>query len=177
MRPNIFYLIAALSTRVVADEAPSNNDLPPSIWCSAAFLYPRQDRPNNIVLKNVFHGFCGLKGYEVSTDIELNQCLDNVNGQVHWKENGNGIGNCDCRSKWKTPLVIECQCPDDRGNKRISSINLNEQMTYESDTFKCFGSSGKTNDVSYRSPGRSGEGAGEKLVLELNMILKRGPRG
>ncbi|KAK1773990.1 hypothetical protein QBC45DRAFT_455101 [Copromyces sp. CBS 386.78] len=89
MRPNILYLIAALSTRVAADEAPSNNDLHPSIWCSAAFLYPRQDRPNNIVLKNVFHGFCGLKGYEVSTDIELNQCLDNVNGQVHWKENPN----------------------------------------------------------------------------------------
>lgn len=89
MRLNIFfYLVAILSTQVAADEALSDDDdLRPSIWCSAAFLYPSQDRPGiKDALKNVFHGFCGLKGYEVSTDIELDQCLDNVDGQVRWKE-------------------------------------------------------------------------------------------
>lgn len=137
---------------------------------------------------------------------------------------GNGIGNCECRSKRNTPLVIECQCPDDGGNRKISSVNLSEffspsntsflvtseqisvslfnpgclrktsccieqklmqvlttvpdeQLKYENGTFKCFGASGKTEDVSYRLPGRSGEGGGEKLGLESNMILKRGQRG
>lgn len=50
---------------------------------------------------------------------------------------------------------------------------LDEQLKYENGTFTCFGTSGKTDDVSYRSPGRSGAGAGEKLGLESNMILKR----
>lgn len=86
MRPNILCLVAILSTQGAANEDPLKDDLRPSIWCSAAFLYPSQDRLGNNALKNVFHGFCGLKGYEVSTDIDLNQCLENVNGQVQWKE-------------------------------------------------------------------------------------------
>ncbi|EAA30424.3 Cyanovirin-N [Neurospora crassa] len=174
MRPNVLYLVAILSTQAAAIEATSNEDLRPSIWCTAAFLYPGQDRLGNNALKNVFHGYCGLKGYEVSTDIDLNQCLENMNGQIKWKENGNGIGTCECRSKRNTPFVIECQCPDDRGNKRISSVNLNEQLRYENGTFKCFGASGKTEDVSYRLPGTSGQGGGERLELESNLILKRG---
>lgn len=84
MRLNVFYLVAALSTQVAADQAPLGNDPRPSIWCTAAFLYPSQNRSGDLV-KNVFHGYCGLKGYEVSTDIELDHCLDNVNGQLQWR--------------------------------------------------------------------------------------------
>lgn len=86
MRPNVLYLFVILSKQAAAIGATSNDDLRPSIWCTAAFLYPGQDRLGNNALKNVFHGYCGLKGYEVSTDIDLNQCLENANGQIRWKE-------------------------------------------------------------------------------------------
>lgn len=86
MRPNVLCLVAILSTQAAAIEATSNDDTRPSIWCTAAFLYPGQDRLGNKALKNVFHGYCGLKGYEVSTDIDLNQCLENMNGQIQWKD-------------------------------------------------------------------------------------------
>lgn len=49
-----------------------------------------------------------------------------------------------------------------------------EQLRYEIGTFKCFGASGKTEDVSYRLPGTSGQGGGERLELESNLILERG---
>ncbi|KAK3388761.1 hypothetical protein B0T20DRAFT_102301 [Sordaria brevicollis] len=134
MRPNILYLASALLTitHPASVTATPQDDLRPSIWCTAAFLYPGQDRLSlnhknrKDALKNVFHGFCGLKGAEVSTDIDLDSCLENVKGVVGWSGSGKGISDCDCRNKRGAPLVIECRCPDGEGGNKVSSINLGE---------------------------------------------------
>ncbi|KAK4192232.1 hypothetical protein QBC35DRAFT_484651 [Podospora australis] len=80
-----------------------------------------------------------------NVQLNLNDCLMNLNGFINWGENGNAMKSCNCNSKKGQTQFIKCECPNGAHDMWITSeLDLNTNIYYDGDTHTigCFGHEG-----------------------------------
>ncbi|KAK3373057.1 hypothetical protein B0T24DRAFT_622040 [Lasiosphaeria ovina] len=80
----------------------------------------------------------------------MNKCLENKDGKLKKKKNGNLGGECGACTVSDSPGRMECACPNKIGKNQMSSILLNTFLDVDNQgRLKC---SGGTGDIVNERP-------------------------